>query len=79
MWESSAAMKELTKAICWELLSISKDTINGVGIAIYKKPTSNECYEKRSQNEPPICTTSDEPNAAWYTLYSADPYLSSLI
>ncbi|XP_048431802.1 probable methyltransferase PMT26 [Pyrus x bretschneideri] len=59
------AMKELTKAICWELLSISKDTINGVGIAIYKKPTSNECYEKRSQNEPPICTTSDEPNAAW--------------
>ncbi|XP_068315152.1 probable methyltransferase PMT26 [Pyrus communis] len=62
IWKS---MKELTKAICWELLSISKDTINGVGIAIYKKPTSNECYEKRSQNEPPICTTSDEPNAAW--------------
>ncbi|KAM1052515.1 hypothetical protein ACFX13_000101 [Malus domestica] len=59
------AMKELTKAICWELVSISKDTINGVGIAIYKKPTSNECYEKRSQNEPPICATSDEPNAAW--------------
>ncbi|XP_068329301.1 probable methyltransferase PMT26 [Pyrus communis] len=59
------AMKELTKSICWELVSISKDTVNGVGIAIYKKPTSNECYEKRSQNEPPICTKSDDPNAAW--------------
>ncbi|KAB2618980.1 methyltransferase PMT26 [Pyrus ussuriensis x Pyrus communis] len=59
------AMKELTKSICWELVSISKDTVNGVGIAIYKKPTSNECYEKRSQNEPPICAKSDDPNAAW--------------
>ncbi|KAJ7957040.1 S-adenosyl-L-methionine-dependent methyltransferases superfamily protein [Quillaja saponaria] len=59
------AMKKLTKAMCWELVSISKDTVNGVGIAIYKKPFSNECYEKRSQNEPPICPDSDDPNAAW--------------
>ncbi|XP_061360536.1 probable methyltransferase PMT26 [Gastrolobium bilobum] len=59
------AMKALTKAICWELVSISKDRVNGVGVAIYKKPTSNECYEKRSKNEPPLCQDSDDPNAAW--------------
>ncbi|KAH7566101.1 hypothetical protein JRO89_XS08G0086000 [Xanthoceras sorbifolium] len=59
------AMSELTKAICWELVSIKKDTVNGVGVALYRKPTSNECYEKRSQQEPPICPQSDDPNAAW--------------
>ncbi|KAG4398211.1 hypothetical protein AAZX31_08G001100 [Glycine max] len=58
-------MKALTKAMCWEVVSISKDKLNGVGIAVYKKPTSNECYEKRSQNQPPICPDSDDPNAAW--------------
>ncbi|KAL2342904.1 hypothetical protein Fmac_004189 [Flemingia macrophylla] len=58
-------MKELTKAMCWEVVSISRDKLNGVGIAVYKKPTSNECYEKRSKNQPPICPDSDDPNAAW--------------
>lgn len=58
-------MKELTKAMCWKTVSISKDTVNKVGAAIYKKPTSNECYEKRSQSEPPLCPESDDPNAAW--------------
>lgn len=65
-WKLFAAMKELTKAMCWELVSINKDTVNGVGAAIYRKPTSNECYEKRSQNKPPICPESDAPDAAWY-------------
>ncbi|CAL0319725.1 unnamed protein product [Lupinus luteus] len=59
------AMKSLTKAMCWELVSISKDQVNGVGIAVYKKPTSNDCYEKRSKNAPPVCPDSDDPNAAW--------------
>ncbi|KAF5751784.1 S-adenosyl-L-methionine-dependent methyltransferases superfamily protein [Tripterygium wilfordii] len=59
------AMSELTKAICWELISINKDTLNGVGVAIYRKPTSNDCYEKRQQQDPPICSESDDPNAAW--------------
>ncbi|KAI9166175.1 hypothetical protein LWI28_027521 [Acer negundo] len=59
------AMSELTKAICWELVSKTKDTVNGVGVALFRKPTSNECYEKRSQQEPPICAQSDDPNAAW--------------
>ncbi|KAK3211699.1 hypothetical protein Dsin_016405 [Dipteronia sinensis] len=59
------AMSELTKAICWELVSKTKDTVNGVGVALFRKTTSNECYEKRSQQEPPICAQSDDPNAAW--------------
>ncbi|WVZ21209.1 hypothetical protein V8G54_008531 [Vigna mungo] len=59
------AMKALTKAICWELVSISKDQVNGVGVAVYKKPSSNECYEQRSKNQPPLCPDSDDPNAAW--------------
>ncbi|CAI8598894.1 unnamed protein product [Vicia faba] len=59
-------MKALTKSICWELVAIDKDQVNGVGVAIYKKPLSNECYEKRLKNEPPLCPASDDPNAAWY-------------
>ncbi|KDP32896.1 hypothetical protein JCGZ_12188 [Jatropha curcas] len=59
------AMTELTKSMCWDLKVIKKDKLNGVGAAIFRKPTSNECYNERSQNEPPLCKESDDPNAAW--------------
>ncbi|KAK4264724.1 hypothetical protein QN277_025859 [Acacia crassicarpa] len=59
------AMKALTKTMCWEVVSITKDKVNGVGIAIYRKPMTNECYEKRSKNQPPMCPDLDDPNAAW--------------
>lgn len=59
------AMKKLTKAMCWEVVSITKDRVNGVGIAVYRKPTSNECYEQRRTNDPPLCQDTDDPNAAW--------------
>ncbi|XP_057973553.1 probable methyltransferase PMT24 [Malania oleifera] len=59
------AMSQLTKSLCWDLVVVKKDRVNGVGAAIYRKPTSNECYEKRPQNEPPLCEKSDDPNAAW--------------
>ncbi|KAF7840129.1 putative methyltransferase PMT26 [Senna tora] len=59
------AMQALTKAMCWELVKITKDTVNGVGIATFRKPTSNECYEKRAEQEPPMCLDSDDSNAAW--------------
>ncbi|XP_057751480.1 probable methyltransferase PMT26 [Arachis stenosperma] len=58
-------MKKLIKAMCWEVVNITRDKLNGVGIATYRKPTSNECYEQRSNNEPPMCPDSDDPNAAW--------------
>ncbi|GAA0183632.1 methyltransferase [Lithospermum erythrorhizon] len=63
--EIMEAMKNLTKCMCWEVVSITKDTVNGVGIAIYRKPTSNQCYGQRPQNDPPLCSDSDDPNAAW--------------
>ncbi|MBA0860357.1 hypothetical protein Goshw_016843 [Gossypium schwendimanii] len=60
------AMIEQTKAMCWELVNkTSKEPINKVAIATFRKPTSNECYEQRSQQEPPLCSESDDPNAAW--------------
>ncbi|XWS44687.1 hypothetical protein CRYUN_Cryun15aG0069000 [Craigia yunnanensis] len=63
IWE---AMVELTKAMCWELVNkTSKDAVNGVAVATFKKPTSNDCYEQRSQQEPPLCPESDDTNAAW--------------
>uniref|UniRef100_A0A0V0IW28 Methyltransferase n=1 Tax=Solanum chacoense TaxID=4108 RepID=A0A0V0IW28_SOLCH len=62
IWE---AMQKLTNAMCWELVSKTKDRVNGVGVAVYRKPTSNECYEQRSKDAPPICQGSDDPNAAW--------------
>lgn len=59
------AMKVLTKGICWEVVSIRKDRLNKVAIAVYKKPESNECYEKRSETVPDMCPDFDDPNAAW--------------
>ncbi|GLT34277.1 hypothetical protein SLA2020_088010 [Shorea laevis] len=58
-------MSRLTKKTCWDLVTIKKDRLNGVGAAIYQKPTSNECYDKRNRNDPPLCEESDDPNAAW--------------
>lgn len=63
IWE---AMVELTKSMCWELVNkTSKDAVNGVAVAAFRKPTSNDCYEQRSKQEPPLCPESDDPNAAW--------------
>ncbi|CAN8278683.1 unnamed protein product [Cochlearia groenlandica] len=59
-------MSALTKSMCWELVTINKDKLNGVGAAIYQKPFTNECYEKRKQNKPPLCKNNDDANAAWY-------------
>lgn len=59
------AMLSLTKSMCWDMVNKTKDRLNHVGMAIYKKPSDNECYEKRMENSPPICQGSDDPNAAW--------------
>ncbi|KAK2986207.1 hypothetical protein RJ640_000369 [Escallonia rubra] len=59
------AMSELTKSMCWELLVVNNDKLNQVGVAIYRKPMSNQCYEKREQNEPPLCKEDDDPDAVW--------------
>nr|GEY50130.1 probable methyltransferase PMT26 [Tanacetum cinerariifolium] len=59
------AMSKLTKAMCWELVVVNNDKLNEVGAAIYRKPTSNECYENRQQQEPPLCGSKDDPDAIW--------------
>ncbi|XP_047331213.1 probable methyltransferase PMT27 [Impatiens glandulifera] len=59
-------MSKLTAAMCWKLVTIKKDKLNSVGAAVYHKPTTNECYDQRKENEPPLCKTEDDPNAAWY-------------
>ncbi|CAO2832452.1 unnamed protein product [Amaranthus hypochondriacus] len=59
------AMSKLTEQMCWKLVKKERDAMNKIGVAIYQKPLSNECYEQRSQNEPPLCQQSDDRNAAW--------------
>ncbi|KAJ6798334.1 putative methyltransferase PMT26 [Iris pallida] len=59
------AMSALTKSMCWKMVKKTKDTFNQVGFAIYRKPTDNKCYEKRTENSPPLCQENDDPNAAW--------------
>uniref|UniRef100_M8CR38 Methyltransferase n=1 Tax=Aegilops tauschii TaxID=37682 RepID=M8CR38_AEGTA len=65
------AMTALTKSMCWELVTIKKDRLNGVGAAFYRKPTSNECYESRGRQQPPMCSDDDDANAAWYVRLNA--------
>ncbi|KQK17521.1 probable methyltransferase PMT25 [Brachypodium distachyon] len=61
------AMSALTKSMCWELVTIKKDRLNGVGAAFYRKPASNECYDgRRRQAAAPMCGAEDDPDAAWY-------------
>lgn len=58
-------MSALTVAMCWELVTIKKDKLDGVDVAIYRKPESNECYNGQKKQEPPMCKPDDDPNAAW--------------
>ncbi|XP_072974160.1 probable methyltransferase PMT24 [Typha angustifolia] len=59
------AMSALTKSMCWKMVNKTNDKFNEVGLAIYRKPTDNKCYEKRTEENPPLCQESDDPNAAW--------------
>uniref|UniRef100_A0ACD6A5T2 Uncharacterized protein n=1 Tax=Avena sativa TaxID=4498 RepID=A0ACD6A5T2_AVESA len=59
-------MVKLTRAMCWEMVAKTKDTIDSVGLVIFRKPMSNGCYDARKQDQqPPLCEPSDDPNAAW--------------
>lgn len=58
-------MSSLTMSMCWDLVTIKKDRLNGVAAAIYRKPTSNECYDNRKNQSPSMCEEEDDPNAAW--------------
>lgn len=62
IWE---AMSALTRSMCWKMVNKVKDRVNGVGIAIFRKPTDNSCYEARSEANPPLCGEYDDPDAGW--------------
>ncbi|KAF9595606.1 hypothetical protein IFM89_001355, partial [Coptis chinensis] len=65
-YKIDATMSALMKKMCWELLVIKNDTVNQVGATIFRKPTSNECYEQRAKNEPPLCKDFADANVAWW-------------
>lgn len=66
-------MSTLTASMCWELVTIKNDKLNGIGAAIYRKPTTNNCYDQRKKNSPPMCKSDDDPNAAWSVCLSTTP------
>ena len=59
-------MAALTKSMCWEMVKKTSDTVDQTAMVVFKKPSSNDCYGKRTRPEPPLCEASDDPNAAWY-------------
>ncbi|KAJ4786437.1 S-adenosyl-L-methionine-dependent methyltransferases superfamily protein [Rhynchospora pubera] len=59
------AMSALTKSMCWNMVNRTKDKVNRVGVAIFKKPTDNSCYETRMEVDPPLCEDTDDPDASW--------------
>ncbi|XP_020253128.1 probable methyltransferase PMT26 [Asparagus officinalis] len=59
------AMSSLMKSMCWDMVIKTKDDVDQVGLAIFRKPSNNSCYENRQESSPPFCKESDDPNAAW--------------
>ncbi|OIW15079.1 hypothetical protein TanjilG_08566 [Lupinus angustifolius] len=64
------AMVTVTKAMCWNVVAKTVDS-SGIGLVIYQKPTSISCYEKRKENNPPLCTYNDRKNSSWYARLSS--------
>ncbi|CAL4911330.1 unnamed protein product [Urochloa decumbens] len=59
------AMAALTKSMCWEMMKRTSDTVDQTAMVIFKKPTSNDCYDARARAEPPMCEAADDQDAAW--------------
>ncbi|CAN6349130.1 unnamed protein product [Urochloa humidicola] len=60
------AMAALTKSMCWEMMKRTSDTVDQTAMVIFKKPTSNDCYDARPPRaEPPLCEAGDDQDAAW--------------
>lgn len=58
-------MKALTKSMCWKVVAKTVDS-SGIGLVIYQKPVSPSCYEKRKENNPPLCGQKDWKTSSWY-------------
>ncbi|KAH7299744.1 hypothetical protein KP509_24G027000 [Ceratopteris richardii] len=64
-------MSALTKAMCWDMVAKTMDSSVGIGVAVFRKPTTNFCYENRKESSPPLCDSDDKPDAAWYVPMTA--------
>lgn len=64
-------MVALTTAMCWKRVAKFVDDTTGIGAAIFQKPISNDCYENRKKDFPPMCDEDDKPDAAWYVPMTA--------
>ena len=60
-----AAMVALTEAICWKVVAKTVDS-SGIGLVMYQKPVQSSCYEKRKENNPPLCNLNNRPKISWY-------------
>ncbi|EMS51937.1 putative methyltransferase PMT23 [Triticum urartu] len=45
---------------------VKSEDINGIGVVIYQKPTSNSCYLERKTDEPHLCSKKDGSRFPWY-------------
>lgn len=59
------AMLALTRSMCWKVVAKTVDS-SGIGLVIYQRPVSLSCYEKRKENNPPLCVKKDTRNSSWY-------------
>lgn len=59
-------MSKLTASICWNILAHKTDEVSEMGVKIYQRPSSNDIYELRRRNEPPLCKEDENQDAAWY-------------
>ncbi|XP_040367195.1 uncharacterized protein LOC121050587 [Rosa chinensis] len=63
-------MSELIQSNCWDLVMIRNDKLNQVTDAIYRKPSTNECYTERAQNQPPLCMFIEMSKVEGFSHYS---------
>lgn len=59
-------MEKLTKDMCWTKIVHKVHVENGVAVAVFQKPTDNECYLSRPEGTiPPMCPDDDSADKAW--------------
>ncbi|GJM87865.1 hypothetical protein PR202_ga03861 [Eleusine coracana subsp. coracana] len=56
------AMAALTKSMCWEMVKRTSDTVDQTAMVVFKKPTTNDCYDNTTTT---MCEAADDQDAAW--------------